>query len=248
MASTFSATFIKLFFKSCLIILALSLGACASNTHSPYILKQIQPRAQSIARQTHGQLSPQLATIALIAYNKAQMAGFGYGHVYTIIDYSLPSTTPRLWVIDLANNKVLFQERVAHGIGSGQLYARQFSDHVDSKESCVGMCMTAANGYVGRHGYALRLIGLEPGFNGQAFTRSIVFHSASYVSIDYIKTHGYIGQTWGCPAVNPQNLASLINTIKGGTLFFVYGNDANWHQHSMFLPHSQTSAGKAVKL
>ena len=32
-----------------------------------------------------------------------------------VIDYSLPSTTPRLWVFDLAANRLLFREVVAHG-------------------------------------------------------------------------------------------------------------------------------------
>src|SRR5690349_2683168 len=33
----------------------------------------------------------------------------------TLIDYSLPSTTPRLWVFDMRTGKILFNELVAHG-------------------------------------------------------------------------------------------------------------------------------------
>ena len=214
------------------------LNACVSTSHTPYIVNQIPSRAHIIAAQTHNQLRPALVTIALMAYNKAQHAGHGYKHIYTIIDYSLPSTTTRLWVIDLDNNRVLFQEKVAHGVGSGQLYATQFSNHIDSKQSSVGMYTTAANGYIGRHGYALRLIGLEPGFNEQAYNRAIVLHSAKYVSEDYIEQHGYLGTTWGCPAVNARHLTPLIQTVKGGTLLFIYGNDARWLKQSIFLPHA----------
>src|SRR5580765_4139145 len=37
----------------------------------------------------------------------------------TLIDYSLPSTRPRLWVFDLHTGKMLFNELVAHGRNSG---------------------------------------------------------------------------------------------------------------------------------
>lgn len=220
-----------------LMIISSLLSACVSTSHTPYLVNQIPARANIIASQTQNQLRPALATIALMAYNKAQLAGHGYKSIYTIIDYSLPSTKTRLWVIDLAHNRVLFQEKVAHGIGSGQLYATQFSDQINSKESSIGMYTTTANGYRGRHGYSLRLIGLEPGFNAQAYTRAIVLHSAAYVSDDYIEQHGYLGPTWGCPAINAQHLVPLIQTVKGGTLLFIYGNDARWLKQSIFLPH-----------
>ena len=37
----------------------------------------------------------------------------------TIIDYTLPSTEPRLWVVDLLQGQVLYRELVAHGRASG---------------------------------------------------------------------------------------------------------------------------------
>ena len=46
----------------------------------------------------------------------------------TVIDYSLPSTKPRLWVLDLGRGKVLYHELVAHGAGSGDNYATHFSN------------------------------------------------------------------------------------------------------------------------
>lgn len=209
--------------------------------HVPFIVNYIPERAVIIAQQTHNQLRPQLVRLALVAYNKAQKAGYGNQPIFSIIDYSLPSTMTRFWVIDLKTNRVLFSERVAHGIGSGQLYATQFSDQIDSKESSVGMCMTAASGYHGRHGYSLRLYGLEKGFNDQTLTRAIVLHSAPYIDDDYIEDHGFLGQTWGCPAINPQNLSALINTIKGGSLLWIYGYDPYWLKYSPFLPHHSPS-------
>ena len=186
-----------------LILLALVLTGCATSgvKHTPYIVNQVDQRAAIIAGQTHNQLRPQLVSLSLSAYNKTQQAGFGNKHIFSIIDYSLPSTVNRLWVINLETNQVLFAEKVAHGVGSGTLYATQFSDQMNSKETSIGMYVTAANGYRGRHGYALRLQGLEPGFNDQALKRAIVLHSASYVSDEFIQSHGYLGQTWGCPRV-----------------------------------------------
>lgn len=222
-----------------LTLLALLLNACVSGApkHTPYIVNLVDQRAQVIAKQTDNTLRPPLVVLALSAYNNAQKAGFGNKHLFSIIDYSLPSTANRLWVIDLDNNQVIFSEKVAHGIGSGELYATRFSDQIDSKETSIGMYMTTNNGYKGRHGYALRLKGLEPGFNDLALKRAIVLHSATYVSDDFIHIHGYIGQTWGCPAINGRNLRGIINTLKGGTLIFAYANDPLWLKHSRFLAH-----------
>ena len=42
------------------------------------------------------------------------------GSRLAVIDYSLPSTTRRLWVFDVAGGKLLHHELVAHGSGSGE--------------------------------------------------------------------------------------------------------------------------------
>jgi hypothetical protein len=221
-----------------LLWLTVVLAGCATSAkHTPHIVGQINQRAATIAQQSAG-LRPQVVSLALKAYNQAQAAGFGNKHLLTIIDYSLPSTVNRLWIINLNNNRVLFSERVAHGIASGQLYATRFSDRIDSRQSSIGMYLTAAEGYRGRHGYALRLHGLEPGFNDNAYTRNIVLHSAAYVSDAYIVSHGYLGQTWGCPAINSRHLRAIITTLKGGTLIFAYGNDSAWLKQSRFLAKS----------
>ena len=235
-----------------IICISLFLSGCISTTphRTPYIVSQVDLRAVVIAQQTQNHLRPALVAFALKAYNNAQQAGFGHTHILSIIDYSKPSIVDRLWIINLDNNRVLFSEKVAHGKNSGELYALRFSDKMDSKQSSIGMYMTATNGYKGSHGYSLRLQGLEPGFNDQAFQRAIVFHSATYVSDDFIKAHGYLGQTWGCPAINPRNLSLIINTLKGGSLIFIYANDAAWLQQSRFLnPKPQSfPLGNAVNV
>ena len=216
---------------------ALLLACCATQSahhRVPHYIDHIPERAIIIAQQTR-YLTPQIVVLALHAYNKAQAAGYGEKHILTIIDYAEASTHNRFWVIDLDRNKVLFRELVAHGMGSGMLYATRFSDQINSKTTSIGLFVTAATDYRGRHGRALRLRGLEPGFNGNAWTRAIVIHAGSYVSDRFIHAHGYVGCTWGCPALSAKDLNQIIATIKGGTLVFAYANDANWLAHSKFL-------------
>src|SRR6185295_1169396 len=84
-------------------------------------------------------LSPRVFTMALQAVSDARARGFsGREDLLTVIDYSLPSTEPRLWVLDLARGKVLYYELVAHGSGSGEKYATRFSNENRSAERRVG--------------------------------------------------------------------------------------------------------------
>ncbi|HEY0782116.1 MAG TPA: murein L,D-transpeptidase catalytic domain family protein, partial [Thermoanaerobaculia bacterium] len=80
-------------------------------------------------RAAYDGLSPQALDRALAAVACARARGVaGKSDLLTLIDYSLPSTAPRLWVLDLANRKVLYHELVAHGAGSGDNYASRFSN------------------------------------------------------------------------------------------------------------------------
>ena len=49
-------------------------------------------------------------------------------HILSVIDYSRPSTVPRLWVFDVRQRHLLFREWVAHGRNSGANFARSFSN------------------------------------------------------------------------------------------------------------------------
>ncbi len=76
----------------------------------------------------------------------------------------------------------------------------------------------AENSYYGSKGIAVRLKGLDKGFNDNAFARAIVMHGAWYVNPQFAEQYGHIGRSWGCPSV-PQNLIRPIaNTIRGGTI------------------------------
>ena len=152
----------------------------------------------------------------------------------TVIDYSKASTEPRLWVLDLERPRVLFEELVAHGQGSGANYATQFSNDEGSHQTSLGLFRTADT-YVGGNGYSLRLDGLEPGVNDRARDRAIVMHGAPYVSDASVKALGRLGRSHGCPALRQAIARTVIDTIKQGSLVFAYYPNQQWLKGSRFL-------------
>ena len=152
----------------------------------------------------------------------------------TLIDYSKPSTEPRLFVYDLATGKLLFKELVAHGKNTGDNLATRFSDEMNSRQSSIGL-FVAAEPYVGSNGYSLRLDGLEPGFNAHARERAIVMHGAPYVTTQFAAAQGRIGRSWGCPALREAVAHQVIDTIRGGGVIFSYYPDQAWLKSSRFL-------------
>jgi hypothetical protein len=167
-------------------------------------------------------LSPKVLRTALDAVAGARSRGIsGRRDRLTVIDYSRPSTEPRLWVLDLQQGKVLFHELVAHGAGSGDNYATQFSNTMDSRQTSLGLFLTEST-YEGGNGYSLRLRGLDPGVNDLAEERNIVMHGAWYVSAEHAREHGRLGRSWGCPALPLTEARPVIDAVKGGSFLFAY--------------------------
>jgi hypothetical protein len=154
--------------------------------------------------------------------------------ILTVIDFSLPSTEKRLWVIDPAKGLILHHSVVAHGRNSGELLAKTFSNQPESFQSSLGFYKTAET-YQGKHGYSLRLDGLEKGFNDQARNRAIVIHGADYAKEEFAKSTGRLGRSLGCPALPPELSAKVIDLIKDGSLLFIYGKDDSYLQQSYLL-------------
>ena len=152
----------------------------------------------------------------------------------SVIDYSRPSTSPRLWVFDLESRELLYEELVAHGQGSGGNLATQFSNTEDSHQSSLGLFVTEGT-YVGRNGYSLRLNGLDRGFNDRARERAIVMHGATYVDPALALAQGRLGRSWGCPALREAVARDVIDRVKGGSLVFAYYPDPLWLTSSAYL-------------
>src|ERR1043166_8643270 len=192
-----------------------------------------QPLAQMLA-QAAPKADPTVINLALQATACAMQTGEPVAQRVAVIDYSRPSSEPRLWVFDLRTGELVNEELVAHGRNSGDNYARTFSNQPNSRASSIGLYRTAGT-YDGDNGYSLRLQGLEPGFNDHAMDRAVVMHGAPYVDPKLIKANGRIGRSWGCPAVRPEIAHTLIDELKGGQYLFAYYPDPKWLASSPYL-------------
>ena len=157
--------------------------------------------------------------------------------ILTVIDFSLSSNEKRMWVIDLQNKKVLFNDLVAHGRNSGNEFARKFSNVPETNMSSIGFYITGKT-YHGKHGLSMFLHGKDKGFNDNAKKRAIVMHGADYVSESFIKKYGRLGRSFGCPSVSMTIYKDLINTIADGTCIFIWYPDENFLEKSNVLLRS----------
>jgi hypothetical protein len=201
-----------------------------------------------LAGQAPG-LDPKVLSLALESSQCARLGALApAAERLAVIDYSRPSTEPRLWVFDLARRTLLFAEHVAHGRGSGDNLAQAFSNREGSHQSSLGLFRTAET-YHGGNGYSLRMDGLEPGVNDAARDRLIVMHGAPYVDPLQALKQGRLGRSFGCPAVRPQVAKQVIDTLKQGQLLFAYYPDERWLAGSRLLGcgRAQATAAHAAK-
>jgi len=151
----------------------------------------------------------------------------------TIIDFSKSSNQNRLFVIDIENRNIKHKSLVAHGRNSGYEYASNFSNKISSYKSSIGFYKTAET-YTGKHGFSLRLDGLEFS-NNNARSRAIVMHGADYASENFRKRNGRLGRSLGCPSVPIKEHKQIIETIKDGTCFFIYAPQKSYLSKSKLI-------------
>jgi hypothetical protein len=181
------------------------------------------------------ELSREAFTYAVKGYsNLVAQGAIVKQDVLSIVDFTLPSSKKRLFIIDLVTGKLLFNTFVSHGRNSGMEQATRFSNDLNSFQSSLGFFVTGKT-YKGEHGYSLRLDGLEKGINDNALNRGIVIHAANYVNEKMAKQRGYIGRSLGCPAVPVKLHRPIIQKIKDGSCLFLYGSDTNYPSKSSML-------------
>ena len=162
----------------------------------------------------------------LVGYYNIRPTAAGHGGsppVLTLLDFNQPSQQKRLWVIDVARARVLFHTLVAHGKASGADVPMAFSNKDGSEMSSLGFYRTAPTTYTGKHGLSLKLVGLDPGFNTNAESRAVVVHGADYVCQDFVRAHGRLGRSQGCPALPVAETTAIVQAIKGGSVLYLHG-------------------------
>jgi hypothetical protein len=197
------------------LILALACSLLAG-THA-------QADDAALIRQLAPNINPAAVTQAVSAMKCAQRNGVGEAASrLAIIDYTIPSREQRMWVVDLDRRKLLFEEHVAHGKGSGDDIPNAFSNRNGSHQTSLGLFLTDVT-YEGGNGYSLKLQGLSRGFNESAMERLIVMHGAPYVDPVAAQKLGRLGRSFGCPAVRTEVAQPMIDTLKQGQFIYAYG-------------------------
>lgn len=181
------------------------------------------------------ELDPEVFKMAYEGYQKLKEQHAGITKdIITVIDFDKPSTQTRMFVIDLKNRKIIRKSLVAHGKNSGANLPSHFSNRPNSLQSSLGFFLTGET-YMGKHGLSVRLDGLEPNVNDNARARNIVIHKADYVSEQFIKRVGRLGRSFGCPALPKAGFKDIVNTIKEGSLLFIYSSRSDYLEKSTIL-------------
>jgi len=159
------------------------------------------------------------------------------------VDYGLPSTQPRGYVLDMAALKVVEGPfTVAHGRGSSESrygVPTRFSNAFGSAATSLGLYVTKAlyafTGHSGGQTYSsigLRLMGVSQGFNTNAFARGVVAHGAPYVTADKA------GRSQGCPAMESARAKELLPRLAEGAMVYLFAPDSSWMSHDPWLSAS----------
>lgn len=201
------------------------------------------PNTTAITRTLYNQME----LVKYLKYEAFEEALQGYKklnptkqNILTIIDYSLPSTEKRMVVLDMQNKKVLQHTIVSHGRASGEKFATSFSNKHESHQSSLGFFITE-NTYYGSNGYSLVLNGLEKGINDQAKARAIVIHGADYANESIIKSTGRLGRSYGCPALPRHLNKAIIDTIKNGSLIYIYAQNNEYMKYTKLVERKPNS-------
>lgn len=202
-------------------------------------MRSSEPRTREVSGCQ--QLYQEMKLEGVVNYTAFEQAITGYNRIdekskeiLTLIDFSKPSTEERFYVFDMRHKKLLFTSLVSHGKNSGGKYATSFSNENGSLKSSLGFFLTE-NTYQGKNGYSLVLNGLEKGINDRAKERAIVIHGAAYSNPSVIASSGRLGRSFGCPALPQAVSKPIINTIKNGSLLYIYANNQNYLSYSPIL-------------
>jgi hypothetical protein len=92
--------------------------ALAESAPNPALLNQLALEAPALQKDA--------LTKAIAAMTCAVNSGMEPADRLAVIDFSLPSSEPRLWIFDLRDQTLLLEDFVAHGQNSGTITPRAF--------------------------------------------------------------------------------------------------------------------------
>lgn len=127
-----------------------------------------------------------------------------------LVDYGLPSGTPRVYVWSFEEKKILFEAYTMHGCGGGSTDEEPvFSNKMGSMCSTLGnFAITRQHGTINTTGYRLKGLDAE---NANAWDRALMIHDSywvdNYCDEEYIPVNQVICQ--GCVTVNVEAMKKI---------------------------------------
>ena len=170
--------------------------------------------------------------------NKSRLSKERY---ISIADYGMRSNQKRFYILDMNTGEVQ-TEHVSHGSGNrsgrkiadsnhdGRLERCHHGNNINDRTNMTrgGFFITSSLRNSPNHGPSswpsldgrgndsMWMDGVSPGVNDEARSSYVVMHGASY------NRGSIMGRSYGCPAFRPERASSVINTIKGGSLYYSY--------------------------
>lgn len=147
-------------------------------------------------------------------------------HYALFVDYGIPSGTPRLFVWDFHQKKIVASTYVMHGPGGGSTDERpRFSNRPGSECSTLGrFLVTKENGNRNKGGFRIKGVDVD---NQTAYARGLMIHGARWVDRHcwkrYIPLNGKCCQ--GCVTVSSRGmnyLWPLVNKEKKPLLLWSF--------------------------
>ena len=157
--------------------------------------------------------------------------------IFTILDFSLPSTEKRMYVLDMESKTIQEVLYVSYGYGNEKRGKNTsvFSNNDGTYAAGIGLVITLFETVICSGTLpALTLEGKEKGFNDNTQIRGITLHGAEYARKPRTYPNGEykLGLTAGCFAVDDRISARVIDEIKGGSAIFVYGKFAEYNSET----------------
>ena len=166
------------------------------------------------------------------AYQAAHPGRVRNPYLY-FVDYGLPSTEPRGYMLDMRALRVVEGPfTVAHGRGSSTSkygIPTRFSNRPGSAATSLGLYLAQETyAFVGHtagstyRSIGLRLDGVSEQYNSNARDRGVVAHGAPYV------TPNKAGRSEGCPAMEQQRARRLLPRLAEGGMVFLFAPVSSW--------------------